>query len=235
MPIRIDEFSVTVPDGAIIGVIGTPPPSIRLTCGDPLDLLVRRQQGETIFVPGIDPRVCDEGWWISDGRLRRGDPAEVLREAGRGEQVTLVPSLVRGDGRAKLVSIETLGEDGAPTSTWRCGERATVRVTVAFLNDVPEPVVGIMIRTRLGFEVYGTNTELEQLRLGPVTAGTTLAVTFAFECALCPQEYTLTAASHDPNGAWHDWREDAIAFRVADNRYTAGVANLRAQVTSSRA
>jgi lipopolysaccharide transport system ATP-binding protein len=62
-----------------------------------------------------------------------------------------------------------------------------------------------------------------------------LRVTFAFDCALCPQEYTITAASHDPNGVWHDWMEDAIAFAVSDSRYTAGVANLRATVTAEGA
>ena len=30
---------------------------------------------------------------------------------------------------------------------------------------------------------------------------------------------------------WHDWLEDAVAFAVTDSRYTAGVANLRAQVS----
>ena len=53
-------------------------------------------------------------------------------------------------------------------------------------------------------------------------------VTFAFRCELCPEEYTLTVASHDPDGVWHDWLEDAVAFAVSDDRYTAGVANLRA-------
>ena len=62
-------------------------------------------------------------------------------------------------------------------------------------------------------------------------AGDTLGVTFSFDCALCPQEYTLTAASHDPDGIWHDWLEDAVAFSVSDTRYTAGVANLRARVS----
>ncbi|MFN9084813.1 MAG: Wzt carbohydrate-binding domain-containing protein, partial [Acidobacteriota bacterium] len=77
-----------------------------------------------------------------------------------------------------------------------------------------------------------TNTELEHLPLGPVAAGQTLRLSFQFPCLLCPQEYTLTAASHDPNGVWHDWMEDALAFSVADSRYTAGVANLRARVTA---
>ena len=36
-----------------------------------------------------------------------------------------------------------------------------------------DPVVGIMIRTRIGLNVYGTNTELEQLKLGPCLPGAT--------------------------------------------------------------
>ena len=58
-----------------------------------------------------------------------------------------------------------------------------------------------------------------------------LELAFAFWCELCPGEYTLTVASHDPDGVWHDWLEDAVAFSVSDTRYTAGVANLHAQVS----
>jgi hypothetical protein len=82
--------------------------------------------------------------------------------------------------------------------------------------------------------VYGTNTELEGLKLGPCAAGEVLELTFGFRCELCNGEYTLTVASHDPDGVWHDWLEDAIAFAVADGRYTAGVANLRARATLRR-
>jgi lipopolysaccharide transport system ATP-binding protein len=91
-----------------------------------------------------------------------------------------------------------------------------------------------MIRTRIGFEVYGTNTELEKLRLGPRAAGDVLRVLFRFKCDMCPREYTLTAASHDPDGTLHEWLEDALAFLVVDSRFTAGVANLRAEVIVDR-
>jgi lipopolysaccharide transport system ATP-binding protein len=228
MPIRIDEFNVTVPDGTIIGVLGEGP--VPITSADPMELLARRQEGEILFVRGIDPRVCDEGWWIHEGQLRRGDPAEILRASGQGFQMPLRPSLRRGDGRARLLAIETLDAASQPTMTWNSGEEAQVRVAVEFLSRIEQPVVGMMIQTRLGFEVFGTNTELEELAIGPVEEGTRRLVTFSFRCDLCPQEYTVTAASHDPDGRWHDWVEDAVAFRVTDRRYTAGVANLRARV-----
>ena len=188
-------------------------------------------------------RLADEIWWVRDGRLAgRGDPGEVLAAYRKhvaaevrawGETVTapLAPRMRRGDGRAEVVRIETTGENGCPTMVWRSGELAVVRVTVRFRDAVAEPVIGMMIRTRIGLNVYGTNTELERLALGPRGAGDTIQVTFAFRCELCPEEYTLTVASHDPDGVWHDWLEDAVAFAVSDNRYTAGVANLRAQAS----
>jgi ABC-type methionine transport system ATPase subunit len=206
-----------------------------------------RRAGATVLLVSHEEdlirRFCDEVWWLKAGKLAdRGDPelmlaayrkhvAQRVRAWGESVQVPLAPKVRRGDGRAEVVRVETIGETGKPTMVWRSGERAVVKVAVRFREAVADPVVGIMIRTRIGLNVYGTNTELEQLKLGPCNAGTTLDLAFAFWCELCPSEYTLTVASHDPDGVWHDWLEDAVAFSVSDGRYTAGVANLRAQVS----
>ena len=208
-----------------------------------------RHGGSTTLVVSHDEdlllRLADEIWWLREGKLAgRGDPGEMLaayrkhiagqlRAWGETVNAPIAPGMRRGDRRAEVVRIETVGESGRPTMVWRSGELAVVNVGVRFHQAVEDPVVGIMIRTRIGLNVYGTNTELEKLKLGPCHAGETLTVSFAFRCELCPGEYTLTVASHDPDGVWHDWLEDAVAFSVGDSRYTAGVANLRAQVSLS--
>ncbi len=188
-------------------------------------------------------RLADEIWWLDQGRLAgRGDPDQMLtayrahiaqRLRAWGETVgqPLAPRVRRTDGRAEVLRVETIGENGRPTMVWRSGELAVVKVLVRFHEAIADPVVGIMIRTRIGLNVFGTNTELERLKLGPCQAGETVEVAFAFRCELCPQEYTITVASHDPDGVWHDWLDDAVAFAVSDGRYTAGVANLRATVS----
>jgi lipopolysaccharide transport system ATP-binding protein len=186
--------------------------------------------------------VCDEVWWLDAGSLvQRGGPREVLdayreniaekvRTWGATLKSPLLPSMRRGDGRAEILSLETLGADGNPTAVWRSGEQAAVRVTVRYHDAVEAPVIGMMIRTRIGLGVYGTNTELESISTGSCTAGTRMRIEFAFRCELCPGEYTVTSASHDADGTAHDWVDDAVAISVADSRYTAGVANLRAKV-----
>ncbi len=186
--------------------------------------------------------VCDEIWWLEAGTLeKRGDPREVLdayresiaekvRAWGATLKSPLLPAMRRGDGRAEILSLETLGADGNPTAVWQSGENATVRVTVRYHDAVEAPVIGIMIRTRIGLAVYGTNTELEKVSTGSCTAGTRMQMGFAFRCDLCPGEYTITAASHDSDGTAHDWVDDAVAVAVRDSRYTAGVANLRAKL-----
>jgi lipopolysaccharide transport system ATP-binding protein len=206
-----------------------------------------RRAGKTVFLISHEEallrRLTDEVWWLDKGRLAgRGDPEEVLtayskhiagrlRAWGETAPMTLSPRWRRGDGRAEILSVETIGESGAPTLVWRSGELAVVKVRVRFRDAVADPVIGIMIRTRIGLNVYGTNTELERLKLGPCAAGDIRELTYAFRCELCPEYYSLTVASHDPDGVWHDWLEDAVSFAVSDDRYTAGVANLRATVS----
>ena len=209
-----------------------------------------RTAGATILIVSHEPdllrRLCDEIWWLDSGALEmRGDPGEVLdayqqrisekfRAWGETLSTPLSKSARRGDGRAEILALESLSADRHPTVVWRSGEEAIVRVRVRFQEAVDDPVVGILIRTRIGLEVYGTNTELEKVKIGPCVPGDVYQLEFRFACNLCPGEYTLTAASHDPDGTAHDWIDDAVAFLVTDSRYTAGVANLRAKVSCER-
>ena len=209
-----------------------------------------RRAGSTILLASHEEelllRLADEIWWLDEGSLAaRGDPGEMLaayrkhiarRERAWGETIRspLDPRMRRGDGRAEVLQRGNARRQRPPHHRLAlAASMVAVRVVVRFHREVADPVVGMMIRTRIGLNVYGTNTELENVKLGPCAAGDSREIRFTFPCDLCPGEYTLTAASHDPDGVWHDWLEDAVAFAVSDDRYTAGVANLRARVTAS--
>lgn len=209
-----------------------------------------RRGGATILLAthenSLIDRLCDEVWWLHDGRLAaQGDPAVIMaryrehiaarvRAWGASIRPPLDLTSRRGDQRAEIVSLEPLDAAGKPTVIWTSGEQVSVQVCVRFREPVSAPVVGLMVRTRIGLNVYGTNTELETVPIGPCAAGETAGVRFSFRCELCPGDYTLTAASHDPDGSAHDWLDDAVAVSVVDARPTAGVANLRAAVSVQR-
>jgi lipopolysaccharide transport system ATP-binding protein len=209
-----------------------------------------RRSGSTIVMSSYDEsllmRLSDEIWWLKDGRIEAmGDPREILAKFrahvadvftawGKSRPEPLDARWRRGDGRARIELIETIDSAGQPCLVWRSGEDVAIRIVVRFGEPVDNPVLGIMIRTRVGFEVYGTNTELESSPIGRCEAGDLARVIFRMRCDLCPGDYTVTAASHDPDGTAHDWLDDAVAFTVADSRYTAGVANLRAKVSVER-
>ena len=202
-----------------------------------------KRRGRWIFLASQDlnllERHCDEVVVMRDGAVsERGDPAETIRnyrdwlieqykKAAGGE---VRPVVRHGDERARISLIEIQDAAGRAVQVVRSGERMTVRVELEFLADVAEPVAGILIRSRVGINVYGTNTELEKVSFGPCRAAERVELRFSFDCHLCAEQYTLTVASHDPDGVAHDWLEEAVFFTVADTRYTAGVANLRASV-----
>jgi lipopolysaccharide transport system ATP-binding protein len=139
-------------------------------------------------------------------------------------------SFRHGDGSSEILDVRLLNARGDSVTSVASGEPITVRVRSRFHRAVSGPMVGILIRTRIGMEVYGTNTRLEHAELGNFQEGDELEVDFAIECWLTPQPYTLTVATQNPDGSSHDWLDDAIAFDVVDTRVAAGVANLRAKV-----
>src|SRR6266403_1369277 len=151
-----------------------------------------RRAGSTILLASHEERLleslCDEVWWLDAGQLAaKGDPHETLLRYRRviaervrswGETISprLVPSFRRGDGRAEVISVETMGSNGVPTIVWKSGEMVSVRATVRFHEAVADPVLGMLIRTQIGFEGYGTNTEIERVKIGPRAAGETVTV-----------------------------------------------------------
>jgi lipopolysaccharide transport system ATP-binding protein len=221
---------------------------------DPIDRAFRvhalqrsRREGSSILLASWNEellvQLADEVWWIDGGHLhQQGDPREVV-QAWRADvtkkiaaqSLSVAPRFSRvdasGNGRGTILAVSLSNAAGQPALAFQSGELMTASVSIEFRDRVEEPVVGLMVRTRVGLNVYGTNTELEALRLGPREAGDKIRVTYSFPCDLCPGEYSLTIASHDPDGTWHEWIDEAIAFNVIDSRYTAGVANLRAKVS----
>ncbi|OPZ85188.1 MAG: Teichoic acids export ATP-binding protein TagH [bacterium ADurb.Bin429] len=206
---------------------------------------LRERKVTVLFVShdlGLVKQLSDRAMLLLNGRIAaEGKPSHVInryiglvlekQQAQEKREPHARASHRHGDGTSEIVSVELLNARGEPCRSVTGGEPMTVRVRSRFHKDKDNPMVGILVRTRIGMEVFGTNTALERVDLGSFRAGDELEVDFRFECWLTPQEYTLTAAMQNADGSSHDWLDDVIAFEVVDSRAAAGVANLRAEVS----
>jgi ABC-type Fe3+/spermidine/putrescine transport system ATPase subunit len=199
---------------------------------------------------GLVKQISNRAIFLLDGRIQaEGSPADVVnryvgtvlerqkafdksvvdRPPGEGNG-SLSYSHRHGDRDAEIIEVELFGPDGRPSRVLESGQPARVRLRAKFQVEQPDPMAGMLIRTRTGLDVFGTNSKLEAAAVSPCKPGDTLEVEFAFDCWLAPQEYTLTVAVQHPDGHSHDWVDDVITFRVLDTRRLAGVANLHPTV-----
>lgn len=138
-----------------------------------------------------------------------------------------------GDRTSEVLNVIILNKHGEECSAVHAEERVTVRVRVRFHRPCAEPMVGMLLRTRIGMDVFGTNTKIEGLSLGSFEAESELALNFSFNASLNSQQYTLTIATQNDDGTSHDWLDDVIAFEVISDKTRAGVANLNPEITWS--
>ncbi len=204
---------------------------------------LRERKITVLFVShdlGLVKQLSDRAILLLHGRIEaEGAPKDVInryiglvlaREPVNKKEERVRGSFRHGDASSEILSVAILNRRGEEVTSISSGEPVTVRVRSHFHQARSEPMVGILIRTRIGMEVYGTNTRIENAHLGNLNAGDELEVDFHLECWLTPQPYTLTVATQNSDGSSHDWLDDAIAFDVVDTRVAAGVANLRAEV-----
>ena len=149
---------------------------------------------------------------------------------GASDGLAAKSSFRHGDAASEIVDVRLLNAAGEPCHTFRPGESMVIRIHAVFRRTIPDPVVGILVRSRIGMDVFGTNTRLERVDLGSVQAGETLEIEFELDCLLSRQEYTLTVATQYWNGLSQDWLDDVVDFQVVDTKDVAGVLNLNTRV-----
>ena len=139
-----------------------------------------------------------------------------------------------GDGSAEIVGAGITDSTHREVEIVETGEPLTLRVVARFHRDVEEPVIGFLIRNRHGIYAYGTNTKVQELQFETIRRGETLEISFAFDCWLGIDEYSISLAVHSHDAQAYDWLDAALFFRVTSMTLVEGVANLNATATVRR-
>ena len=159
-----------------------------------------------------------------------GELAKVLGEANTSLRYTYR----HGDRSAEILNAELLNDKRKIADLVESGERLIARLRVRFNQRIEEPVFGFLIRNRHGIHAYGANTEQKALRFGRVDQGEVLEVTFAFDCWLGSDLYSVSFAVHSGEGISYDWMDGVHFFRVATSVPVEGIANLNATAAMRR-
>lgn len=206
--------------------------------------------------------LCSRAILLGAGRmLNDGPPSEVLNhyqkivmereqayedesaKSEEGEEVEThdadIETAIRydyrhGDGTAEIVGAQLLDSSRRQAGVVDSGAPLTLRVRARFNRDTDDAVFGFLINDSRGVHAYGTNTKEQQIDLGRLKRGETVEVSFAFDCWLGLDQFSVSLAVHSRDGVSYDWLDGALFFRVTSPVLVEGVANLNASATARR-
>jgi len=197
-----------------------------------------KQRGVTTLIASHDPvaikSLCDQAALLDQGRLvcldkpdavleyytalvaRKSTGAKTYIIAGDATPTARPASRRSGTFDAVIAKVALLS-GGREVGTVVAGQDVEVRANIVFLEPLTDPTVGVLIRDRLGNDVFGTNTHHLGIALGPFSPGEHLEVRFALPMNVGAGEYTLTVAVHTLDVHLYqcfDWADRVLAFTV---------------------
>ena len=206
-----------------------------------------REDGTTLLFVSHDPgavkSLCDRAVLIDGGRIVLDDkPTEVLDYYNALIAPQAVDSAIRegtpdgsgirsGSGAVRIRHADMLS-NGKSMRALVSGKPVSVHLHLEIQQYLADFTVGLLIKDRLGNDVFGTNTHHMLQTLGPVLPGETKELYFDFaSLALGPGHYSVTLAAHassDHLAGNYDWWERALVFQVipAEGAHTIGICHM---------
>ena len=194
----------------------------------------RKAGGSILFVSHDMNAVkvlCDRAVVLEEGAIAAsGTPESAVNYYNRmiaameGEDMALVAPLEQrghaatsyGNGALGIVGGRLIGADSGGSSV-ASGEVADLVIDVHANQAIDDASLGIMIRDRLGQDIFGTNTHHmgQPLRFA---AGEDRRFVFRMPMNLSPGRYTVTVALHSDDTHLSDcyhWCDNLLEFEVA--------------------
>lgn len=195
-----------------------------------------QSEGTSLLIVSHDKeailRLCDRVILLDRGQVIRDDLPEVVMDfynaliADRNNSEIVLRRLddetlqtSSGSGEAKVVTAGLHHKEGHLLEQVAVGEHVMLRLEIAIHQDLPELVVGYMVKDRLGQTIFGTNTWHTKQMLVDLKAGQAVVFEAAFDLNLGPGSYTISTALHthsthlEHNFHWLDY---AVVFQVVN-------------------
>ncbi len=176
------------------------------------------------------------------GDLTEDVNPDLLLEATTGElsSVTTIPNISNrfGDGDASIIGVALLDEYDKSTSGIESGHELKIKVSVLCNRVIESPIIGVVIRDRLGNDLTATNTYLEGMKLEPGVPFDVITVLFRVKVPeLIKGYYSISPAIANGTLLHHemcDWIDNAYTFEVINPRTVFGMMRFPAEITYSK-
>lgn len=136
-----------------------------------------------------------------------------------------------GAGGSKVIRVQLCDSDGRPL-TWAVGgEDVALEVDALALQRLESPIVGFVVKDRLGQALFGDNTYVAyEHQPAQCEAGQTLRAAFHFQMPRLPVgDYSITIAIADgtqQDHVQHQWIFDALTFRSESTSASGGLVGI---------
>ncbi len=194
------------------------------------------KQGTTLLIVSHDKQaiqsICDRAILLDAGRLAKiGEPEAVMdyynamlarKENSKIKQAVLGTGKVQttsGTGEAEIESAIILNSKGESIEVINVGENVTLKITARANGNLPELVLGYLIKDRLGQSVFGTTSSDHQIYLVNLKQGDRVDFTICFPMNIGVGSYSLSTAI--TLGRTHlegnlQWRDLVLTFSVTN-------------------
>jgi lipopolysaccharide transport system ATP-binding protein len=139
-------------------------------------------------------------------------------------------------GKAKILSLLILNQDGYNVSVLHGGETVNLKIAAIANEEIYSPILGWFVKDRLGQMLFGENTYNYVKPPLLVNAGNKVEAIFRFQMPLLPNgDYSITVAiaEGDPfKHIQHHWLHDAAVFRVVSDKLRHGLVGISFQSVS---
>jgi len=195
-----------------------------------------QKAGTTLLIVSHDrgsiQALCSRAILLDGGTIIKDGPPEEVMDyynaiiAQKENSVVEVNTLAdggrqtkSGSGKASIESVTLYNTEGAPVEYIAVGEDVCLTIKVKINVQLPELVVGYVIKDRLGQDVFGTNTHHLKCVRTDLQEGELLSYEFRFPAALGVGSYSVAVALHATDSHIADnyeWRDLALLFNVVN-------------------
>lgn len=198
-----------------------------------------KERGVTILFVSHDAgaikALCDKVALMDQGKiLNIGEPQDLLelynallaKKDNTGAEYLITrgardsfgrEQTIYGNQQAEISKVTILNQKLEPIEAFVAGDFCHIEVEVAFHAKLEKPTVGIMIRDRLGSDIFGTNTANLSIDTGLFQKEEKSSFRFSGKMNLGPGDYTITAAVHSSFthiDSCYQWIDRILTFKV---------------------